>query len=104
MKPLDDCHTYELDNFDPQQGEDDKFILTFYRLALDGTKINGVTNEEVIKVLIHRLNFLNQKWMDGKLKCRENSLAITKMEEALMWLNRRTEGRIERGIEGTHVA
>lgn len=60
------------------------------------TVFHGTTNEEVLKVLIHRLNFLNKE-----LPCRENSIAITKLEEALMWLNKRTEDRIERGVENT---
>ena len=104
MKCLDDCHTYELDNFDPRSGAAPQQVIHFYRMALDGTKTNGVTNEEVISCLLHRLNFLNEKWMDGKFRCRENSLAITKLEEALMWLNRRTANRIDRGVEATHNA
>jgi len=27
---------------------------------------------------------------ESKFKCRENSMAITKLDEALMWLNKRT--------------
>jgi hypothetical protein len=76
--------------------------LFFYKMALDGTKSDGVTNEEVLRVLIHRLTFLNEKWLGGKFRCRENSLAITKLEEALMWLNKRTEDRLNRKVEGTH--
>ncbi len=60
---------------------------------------NGTTNEEVLMVLIDRLQFLG-----SKLPSRENSLAITKLEEALMWLNKRTENRKERGVEGTNKA
>lgn len=92
MKCLDDCHNYELDTvartFHPQ--------INFYRMGKNFNK-DGVINEEVIKVLIHRINYLN----DGEFKCRENSLAITKLEEALMWLNKRTENRIARGVEGS---
>jgi len=57
--------------------------------------VEGVTNVEVIEVLIDRIIFLN-----SISPCRENSLAITKLEEALMWLNKRTQNRIERGVEG----
>ena len=55
----------------------------------------GLTNELVIEGLIVRLRSLNDQ-----LACRENSLAITKLEEALMWLNARTRDRRERGVEG----
>lgn len=60
---------------------------------------NGTTNEALIAVLVHRLKFLN-----GKFPCRENSLAITKLEEAKMWLEERTRNRVERGVEGQHKA
>lgn len=48
---------------------------------------------EVAKMIIENLN--------GKFPCRENSLTITKLDEALMWQKRRTEDRERRGVEGT---
>ena len=57
---------------------------------------NGATPEDLIAVTIGRLDKLN-----GELPCRETSLAITKLEEALMWLNYRTVDRKRRGVEGT---
>lgn len=56
----------------------------------------GTTNEEVIEILIDRIRCLN-----AVLSCRENSLAITKLEEALLWLNRRTQLRTAQGVEST---
>jgi hypothetical protein len=98
MKCLDDCHNYEMDTFlNAAEGDH----LQFYRMALDGSKTDGVTNEEVLRVLIHRLTFLNEKWQNGKFRCRENSLAITKLEEALMWLEKRTADRVARKVEAT---
>jgi len=101
MKCLDDCHTYQMDTF---MAAPEGQIIQFYRMSPDGTKIDGVTNEEVLRVLLHRLNFLNETWMNGKFRCRENSLAITKLEEALMWLERRTDNRVARNVEATHKA
>ena len=60
---------------------------------------NGWQNEEVLEALIHRLNYLNRLF-----PCRENSITITKLEEALMWQKKRTEDRVSRGVEGTNVA
>jgi hypothetical protein len=59
---------------------------------------NGVTNETVLAVLINRVRFLNEK-----MPCRENSIVVTKLEEALMWLEHRTHERQNRGVEGTHA-
>jgi hypothetical protein len=63
------------------------------------TVVNGTTNEEVLAVLINRLNYLQ-----GKFPCRENAIAITHIETALLWLNYRTSNRVERGVEGQHKA
>jgi len=73
--------------------------VRFYKLNEDGSYENGTTLEEMLKISIIRLKELN-----AKFPCRENSLAITKMEEALMWLNKRTEDRTLRGVEGKHLA
>lgn len=63
------------------------------------TVVNGTTNEEVLAVLIDRLNFLQSKF-----PCRENAVAITHIETALLWLNHRTANRVKRGVEGKQVA
>lgn len=66
----------------------------------DGTRKepNGAFVEEVIQIAVDRINFYN----NSKFRCRENSLAVTKLEEALQWLNSRTSRRESQGIEGTH--
>lgn len=38
----------------------------------------------------------------GDLATRETSTAITKLDEALMWLNKRAEDRQLRGVQGTY--
>lgn len=92
MNYSDDCHHYIMDC---KPGGSHHLI--FYRLNEDGSERTGVTNEEVIRVLLHRLKFLN-----GVMSCRENSIAITKLEEALMWLEKRAADRVARKVEGTH--
>lgn len=62
--------------------------------------VNGTTNEEVIQVLVDRLDSL-QAMNDRKYACRENALAITHLQEALHWLQARTAARTARGVEGT---
>ena len=60
---------------------------------------DGTTNEEVLRVLVDRLNYLQ-----AKVPCRENALAITKLEEAQHWLAHRTANRKARGVEGKSTA
>jgi len=40
------------------------------------------------------------KYLNNKFPCKENAITITKLEEALMWQNKRTEDRLLRGVEG----
>lgn len=103
MKILTPGHKYELSNF---EGTEPTQTLQFIQKSLSGkgggdlkTDVDGTTNEEVLAVLIDRLRFLG-----NKLPSRENSIAVTKCEEALMWLNKRTAERKARGVEGTHKA
>ena len=58
---------------------------------------NGCHNEDLIAIVIHRL----QCFQSGPFACRENALALTKLEEAMHWLNHRTKERQKRGVEGT---
>ena len=59
--------------------------------------VNGCFHEDLIAIVIDRL----QSFQNGDFACRENSNAIIKLEEALHWLNHRTNDRQKRGVEGT---
>ena len=83
---------------DDKEGTQKFQKVIFYKMFPDGSYENGTTLEEMLQVSIERLQDLNSRFA-----CRENSIAITKMEEALMWLNKRTENREERGVEGKHL-
>lgn len=87
--------TYTLNSF---RAEGPTQEVTFYKLNDDGTSYDGTTLEEMLRVSIERLQELNDRF-----SCRENALAITKMQEAVMWLNERTRERKSRGVEGQHV-
>jgi len=63
------------------------------------TVSDGTTTEEVIEVAIDRMKFLQ-----AAFPCRENAIAITKLEESLMWLNKRTSDRMKRKVEGKNLA
>lgn len=58
--------------------------------------VNGCQVDTVIetaKIMLENLN--------SNLSCRENAVAITKLDEALMWLEKRKKDREKRGVEGT---
>lgn len=59
--------------------------------------VNGVANEDLLVMVVRRL----QGFQESEFKCRENAMAITKIEEALLWLRKRTMGRENRGVVGT---
>lgn len=59
---------------------------------------NGAFVETVISAVIQRLEY----FQGSKFNCRENALAITKLQEALFWLEHRTKTRQFLGTEGTH--
>jgi len=71
-------------------------------LGHDNTRLapNGAFVETVIAAAKQRIEFY-QEAHNGKFKCRENAIAITKLTEALFWLNKRTQDRENRNVEGT---
>ena len=95
-------HKYELASFEGGPAQSLQFIEKVP--TAEGSKelrtVNdGTTNEEVLRVLIDRLNYLQ-----GKFPCRENAIVITKLKESLLWLNHRTAQRQARGVEGKNAA
>lgn len=58
--------------------------------------VNGCQIDTIIhtaKLILERLN--------NKFPCRENAVAITKLDETLHWLEHRAKNRTSRGVEGT---
>ena len=74
--------------------------LRFQNGPVKDNAANGLTDEALIAVVIDRL----QQFQKGPCSCRENALAITKLEEAQHWLHHRTRDRKARGVEGQVVA
>lgn len=72
--------------------------INFQRGPVSEVGINGITNEVLLAIVIDRL----RGWQSGPFTCRENALALTKLEEGLMWLQARTRDRIARGVEDTY--
>lgn len=75
---------------DGPRGNDDKGEL------IDS---NGAFVEDALVAAWQRLDYFQH----SKYACRENALALTKIEEAMHWLSHRTRLREQRGVEGTHA-
>lgn len=110
MKILHEGHYYELANFEKLNHEGQRIQFIHKETDPSGigagddgvtlhTIADGTTNEEVLAMLVDRM-----KYLQAKFPCRENAIVITKLEESLMWLNKRTEDRIARKVEGKHIA
>ena len=59
--------------------------------------ISGVIDTDLLEIVRDRL----KSFQSGEFSCRENAIALTHIEDALMWLNRRVEDRMERNVLGT---
>lgn len=93
------CHEYAM-TIPP---DDPNFPTPVWRLSFQNGPIaevgvNGITQEALIAICIDRL----RSFQAGPYACRENALALTKLEEAQMWLLSRTRARMARNVEGTH--
>lgn len=103
-------HLYVITGFDSTSNPSDPFVarhgapakhstVLFQNGPINEVGVNGATHEALLAILIDRL----RAFQKGPYVCRENALALTKLEEAMMWLNERTRGRAARGVEGTHT-
>jgi hypothetical protein len=74
--------------------------LDFMSLPVSETdgEPNGVTDEALLAVVVDRL----RSFQGGEFRCRESAIAITKLEEALHWLDARSKDRKARAVEGTY--
>lgn len=72
--------------------------VIFQNGTLRDEGVNGVTHEALLAIVADRL----RAFQAGQFACRENALALTKIEEAMHWLHARTRARVNRGVEGQH--
>lgn len=63
----------------------------------DPDATHGIIDSDLLEIVRDRL----KAFQAGPYATRENACALTHIEEALMWLNKRVEDRIERNVLGT---
>lgn len=75
----------------------ERFMIRFQNGARHETNsILGVLDSDLLEIVRHRL----QGFQSGEFASRENAMALTHIEEALMWLAKRADDRDERGVLG----
>ena len=74
-------------------------FLDFQNGPIKEVGVNGVTQEALLAIVIDRL----RSFQAGPFACRDNAVALTKAEESLMWLQKRTRDRMRRGVEGHNI-
>lgn len=61
--------------------------------------VNGCQIDDVIRWAKEKIEEFNKAF-----PCRENSLVVTKLDEALLWLYERKRAREQRSVEGLNKA
>lgn len=111
MQPVDESHKYTTVYTEEAMGvggahqryairdKEGKLLghFKFQEGAIKESGINGINNENLLAIVIDRLT----GFQEGSFQCRENALALTRIQEALLWLEKRTKDREKRGVEGT---
>lgn len=73
-------------------------VIEFQNGPIKEAGVNGFTQEALLAIVEDRL----LGFQAGQYACRENAIALTHVQEAMMWLQKRTNDRLRRGVEGTH--
>ena len=91
------CHNYAITAVEhclPVYG----IPIDFQNGPIKEVGVNGISVESLLAVCEDRLI----GFQSGEYACRENAIALTKLQEAMMWLQKRTRDRTARGVEGTN--
>ncbi len=90
------CHSYHVEII-MQDGTRRVYPLQFQNGPIAEAGVNGLSQEALLAIVEDRL----VGFQSGQYACRENAIALTKIQEAMMWLQKRTRDRVARGVEGT---
>ena len=92
------CHEYAI-QYDDKTSCLCVQTVSFQNGPIQEFGVNGVSNEALLAIVEDRL----LGFQSGEYACRENAIALTKIQEAMMWLQKRTRDRVARGVEGTNA-
>lgn len=95
-------HLYHIYKQDEIPTHEDVSALSVIRFQngprKDENSIHGVLDTDLLEIVRDRL----KGFQSGEYATRENAIALTHIEEALLWMNKRVEDRIERKVLGTY--
>ena len=115
LTPTDKAITITADDRDPQAGNmSHDYVIAFDAPApmpgpvslhfqhgpIKEVGVNGITNEALLAIVADRLRGAQE----GPFCCRENDLALAAVEQASLWLAKRTLDRMARGVAGQNKA
>lgn len=91
-------HVYDITCGDITSGASLLARIPFQNGPIGEAGVNGVTQEALLAIVADRL----RSFQSGAFACRENAVALTHIETAMLWLHKRTLDRQQRGVEGTN--
>lgn len=93
-------HSYNVYKHDENHARTDLLLHVQFQKGprKETDAVSGALDTDLLEIVRDRL----KSFQTGQFSCRENACALTHIEEALLWLNKRTEDRIERGVLGTN--
>lgn len=92
-------HVYQVRGYHAKDADETAVVIRFQNGPIAEVGVNGLTQEVLLAIVADRL----RSFQSDPFACRENALALTKIEEAQHWLQQRTLARMRRGVEGTHA-
>jgi hypothetical protein len=91
------CHQYRI--YCGNRTKTNFCEIHFQKGSVHDHGVNGISQESLLAILIDRM----KAYQTGPFPSREGAIALTHIETALLWLQKRTHDRIARGVEGKEV-
>lgn len=89
------CHSYLIESKVSTQPF--AVSIQFQKGPISECGVNGISHEVLLSIIADRL----RSFQAGTYSSKENAIALTHIEGAQNWLNRRTLDRMGRNVEGT---
>lgn len=81
------------------KGEEIPYAITFQNGPRnEKDSIHGLLDTDLLEIVRDRL----KGFQAGNFACRENEMALTALENCLLWMNKRVEDRASRNVLGTN--